>query len=299
MELKLLQTFKTLTDELNFTRTAERLNYAQSSVSAQIQALELEFGTPLFERIGKRITLTDAGQRLKRYAEEILQLADEALMAVPDRREPSGTLTIGSVESLCTYRLAPLLGKYRSLYPKVKLVFRTGICMDLRRAVSEGALDAALTLEPFVSSETLVCGQLLQEPMYVLAHSDHPLAHRQRVKPLDLDGETILVTEPGCSYREMFERTLAEVGISSPMKIEFASVEAIKQCVMAGLGIALLPKMAVAKEIEQGQLTVLPWDGPEFPIVTQLCWHKDKWLSPALSAFLEMTREMLMENISG
>ena len=109
MELKPLQTFKILADELNFTRTAERLNYAQSSVTAQIQGLEQELGVPLFERLGRRIRLTEAGTRLLRYADEILRLTDEALLAVPGQGEPSGTLTIGAVESLCTYRLAPIL----------------------------------------------------------------------------------------------------------------------------------------------------------------------------------------------
>jgi DNA-binding transcriptional LysR family regulator len=269
------------------------LNYAQSSVSAQIQALESEFGRPLFERIGKRVMLTQAGQQLKSYADEILRLADEALIAIPNDCEPSGTLTIGSVESLCTYRLSPILGHYRSLYPKVELIFRTGICSNLRKSVMDGTLDAALTLEPSVSSEVLISEPLIQEPMLVLAHAHHPLVHNDRVRPQDLDGETILVTEPGCSYREIFERILSDAGIKAPMKIEFASVEAIKQCVIAGLGIAVLPEMAVAKEVEQKQLIPLHWDGPKFAIITQLCWHKDKWISPALRAFLDMTKQFL------
>ncbi|HJV46108.1 MAG TPA: LysR family transcriptional regulator [Bacillota bacterium] len=295
MEIKQLQTFWVLAQELSFTKTALKLNYAQSSVSAQIQGLEAEFGTLLFERIGKRITLTQSGVRLKRYAGEILRLVDETLIAVPDVCEPSGAITIGAVESLCTYRLSPILGQYRSLYPKVELIFRTGICSDLRKEVSNGSLDTALTLEPIVSLDTLVCEPLLREPMLVVTQPNHPLVHYKQVRPMDLEGETILVTEPGCSYRVMFERILAEAGIKNPMKIEFASLEAIKQCAMAGLGIAVLPEVAVVKEIEHQQLIPLHWDGPEFKIVTQMWWHKDKWISPALSAFLEMTKQFIVK----
>jgi DNA-binding transcriptional LysR family regulator len=289
MELKQLQTFQTLANELNFTRTAERLNYAQSSVTAQIQGLEQEYGVQLFERLGKRILLTEAGTRLLSYADEILRLSDEARIAVPAHTEPRGTLTIGAVESLCTYRLAPLLKAFRSRYPHVELVFRTGICANLRKEVFHGELDLAFTLEEAGHDEALVFQVLIREPMLVLAQPDHPLAQRELVNPADLEGETILVTEPGCSYRTMFEQALAAAGLHNP-KIEFASVEAIKQCVIAGLGVTLLPQMAVQNELSRGLLTALPWAGPEFPMVTQMCWHKDKWMSPALQAFIEATK---------
>ena len=291
MELKQLQTFRVLAEELSFTKTAHRLSYAQSSISAQIQALESEFGVPLFERIGKRISLTESGKRLKHYADEILRIVDESMIAVPDDSEPSGTITIGSVESLCTYRLSPILGRYRSLYPKVELIFRTGLCTDLHKAVLDGSVDAALTFQSAITSEKLFCEPLLEESMLLLAHPDHPLVHYKLVQLTNLKDETILVTEAGCPYRMMFEQRLAEAGMENPMKIEFASIEAIKQCVINGLGVALLPEMVVAKEVERKQLIPLNWSGPTIRIITQLCWHKDKWISPALRAFIEMTKK--------
>lgn len=292
MELKQLRTFKTLTDELNFTRTAERLNYAQSSVTAQIQSLEQEFGVQLFERLGKRVCLTDAGERLLRYVHQILHLAEEALTEVPNHGEPSGTLTIGAVESLCTYRLAPILMAYRTQYPNVEMVFRTGICADLRKEVALGNLDLAFTLEETCHDESLEFSVLTQEPMLVLAQPGHRLASQLQVRAADLQGETILVTEPGCSYRTLFEKALFAAGIRYS-KVEFASVEAIKQCVIAGLGVTLLPKMTVFDELERSLLAVLAWNGPDFLVVTQMCWHKDKWMSPAVRAFVQMASEGL------
>lgn len=295
MELKQLQTFKTLAKELNFTRTAVRLSYAQSSVTAQIQALEQEFGVKLFERLGKRIRMTEAGERLLLYADRILNLSVEAHLAVPCLKKPSGTLTIGAVESLCTYRLAPVLMEFRSGYPNVELVFRTGICSNLRKGVLHGELDLAFTLEEIGRDEGLVFNVMMREPMLVLAKPDHQLARRNQVCVLDLEGETILITEPGCSYRTMFEQSLAHAGLRNS-KVEFASVEAIKQCVMAGLGVTLLPKMAVNEELSRGLLVALPWAGPEFPVVTQMCWHKDKWMSPAIQAFMEIARSAIQQD---
>ncbi len=292
MELKHLQTFRTLAEELHFTRTADRLNYAQSSVTAQIQGLEEEFGVRLFERMGKRVRLTGAGDRLLHYANGMLRLAEEARAVVPGNLEPAGTLTIGAVESLCTYRITPILAEYRSRFPQVELVFRTGICVDLRKEVAQGNLDLAFTLEEAGRDDRLDFEVLLEERMLVLVQVDHPIARKSGVRAADLEGETILVTEPGCSYRAMFEQSLAAAGLRNP-KIEFASVEAIKQCVISGLGVTLLPKMAVVQELQQGQIAALPWTDPGFPVVTQMCRHKDKWISPSLQAFMDLARRFL------
>ncbi|MCL6631889.1 MAG: LysR family transcriptional regulator [Alicyclobacillus herbarius] len=294
MELRHLRTFKTLAEELSYTRTAERLSYAQSSVTAQIQTLEREFGVRLIERIGKRIRLTEAGERLLRYADDILRLTEEAFAVVPGDTAPRGTLTIGVVESLCTYRLAPVFMAFRAQYPQVELLFRTGICADLRKQVAQGHLDLAFTLEECCEDDRLSCEALKTEPMLLLAHPDHQLVETKSVSPCDLDGETILVTEPGCSYRSMWEQSLAAAGCTNP-KIEFASVEAIKQFAIAGLGVTLLPAMAVKSEVESGLLRPLAWRGPEFPVVTQMCWRKDKWLTPAQRAFMDFTREALLD----
>lgn len=292
MELKHLVTFRTLAEERSFTLTAVRLNYAQSSVSAQIQALEHELGAPLVERLGRRLRLTAAGEQFLDYTHRLLSLADEATASVAHTDQVVGTITIGAVESLCTYRLAPVLKAYRVRFPQVNLVFRTGICADLRAAVGHGSLDLAVTLEAPVTAPGIHTESLRPEPMRVLAPPDHPLASHPVVTPEDFVGETLLLTEPGCSYRMMFEQALGIAGVQAP-QVEFFSVEAIKQCVQAGLGITLLPAMAVQDELAAGALVALPWSGPAFPVVTQLAWHQDKWLSPALAGFIEESRRYL------
>lgn len=296
MELKYFHTFRTVVRELSFSRAAEILNYAQSSVSAHIQALEDELGVPLFDRLGKRVTLTDAGRRMVPAAEKILALVEETRKTVPGCEVPTGTLTIGAHESQCAYRLPPVLREFRFRYPEVQLIFQP-IVSDgyLRVLLGQGLLDVAFMLEPSAQSEGLVVEPLVEEPILVLTHPDHPLTRLPRVMPSDLHGETILSTEQGCSYRRMFEQSLVASGVHPGTMIEFASVEGIKQCVAAGLGIAVLPEITVTKEIAQGQIKALTWKGPDFPVVTQLAWHKDKWISPALKAFLDVTRGILLK----
>jgi DNA-binding transcriptional LysR family regulator len=294
MELRQLATFQAVASTLSFTRAAEALDYAQSSVTAQIQSLEAELGVPLFERLGKRIVLTAAGQRLRAYAEQMLRLADEARVAVQDGDEPAGVLTIGAPESLCVYRLTQVLSRYHVRFPRVQVVFHPGMCAELQRALHEGKLDLAFLLEPPLPSGALVVEPLIAEPMLLLAHPDHHLARAPRVEPRMLDGEGMLLTEAGCSYRVPFERSLAQAAARPATVTEFGSIEAIKQCVMAGMGLAFLPAITVAAELAQRRLVALPWTDDDYGLVTQMAWHRDKRLSPALRAFMGLTRRALL-----
>jgi len=121
------------------------------------------------------------------------------------------------------------------------------------------------------------------------------LREKKRVEPADLEGETILKTEAGCSYRDLFDRRLKEGGLRSPASIEFWNIEAIKNCVMCGLGIAYMPRMAVTAELEEGKLIALPWSYPEDRVVTQLVRHKNKWMTPAMEKLMEIVRRHAAE----
>ncbi len=286
MELRQLTTFRMLATTLNFTRTAMALNYVQSNVTAQIQALEEELGVRLFDRLGKRVALTDVGERLLHYAEQIVDLADEMSNAALTDEEPSGTITISAPQSLCTYRLPEILHFFRNRYPQVRVQFRPTPVADLRRLVSEGTLDIAFILEEPIRSTKLTVKLLFAEPLHVIAAPSHPLAKATHVGPADMERETVLLTESGCSYRALFEHSLAVAGVQPATILEFSSVEAIKQCVMVGMGISILPAIATRVEVEQGKLSVLPWTLPDVQVSTQMVWHKEKWLSPALRAFI-------------
>lgn len=299
MEIRQLQTFREVARTLNFTRAATTLNYAQSSISAQIQALEEEFAVTLFDRLGRRIVLTDAGQRLLHYADKILALAEEAQIAVPGADEPVGLLTIGAPETLCTYRLPAVVNAFRRRFPRVDIIFRPSSNSEAWDVLlHDGLADAALIMAEPYRAPMLRVEPLLRESIRVVAHAEHPLACCPAVLFSAFRAETLLLTESGCPYRVAFERPLRAAGVTPANVLEFHSVEAIKQCALTGMGIAVLPEVVVTKELEEGSLRALPVQGLTFNLVTQLAWHKDKWLSPALDAFLSMTRAMLREEES-
>jgi DNA-binding transcriptional LysR family regulator len=291
MELRNLATFLAVANTMSFSQAALALNYAQSTVTAQIQALEEELGVLLFDRLGRHIALTEAGTRLVSYAQRFVELEKEARAVMTQDEEPSGTLVIGAPETICTYRLPPVLRQYRSAFPGVQLIFRPFAFSDLSPAVRDGSVDVAFLIQDAVQSTTLNISRITSEHLVIIVQPGHHLARVPEVYPLHLERETMLLTERTCSYRQLFENVLSRAGIRPAVNMEFSSVEAIKQCVIAGLGVALLPEIAVSKELARGELVVLPWYKPELNVSTLMVWHKEKWLSPALKAFIKLVHD--------
>ncbi len=293
MEVRQLQIFCTLAEELNFTRTAERVHTVQSNVTTQIKALEEELGTPLFDRLAKRVMLTDAGKRFLPYAEKALTAMVEGHFAVRHGAEPAGQLRIGAPESVLAYRLPEVLQCFRKRYPQVELIFRPHWDETLFDALEGGRLDMAIRMIDTIDHSQFASVRLRTEKVYLIAHPEHPLAEKETVEPADLGGQVLLLTEAGCAYRKKLDEMLAAQKVRTGNVTEFSSVEAIKQCATAGMGIGLLPEIVVAAELNRKQLKSLRWVGPNMDIATHIVWHKDKWLSPGMLAFLELLKEKI------
>jgi DNA-binding transcriptional LysR family regulator len=304
VELRQVRTFRVVAEELSFSRAAARLGYVQSSVSAQVAGLERELGVRLFDRLGRRISLTEAGAVMLAYSRELLVLAGEARDAVIDAGagagEVAGSLTVSAPETLLTYRLPKLLATFHERHPKVRLSVQPSaigrLVGSMRRAVDDGRVDVAFVLDRPVAVPGLSVEPLIREGVTVIAPSDHALASSSSVAPKDLSGEPVLLPEApesGCAYRGQFERQLGAWGVVPPERMEFQSIEAVKQCVAAGMGVSVLISVAVEAEIEDGKLAALRWGEP-FEVFTQMVWHEKRWKSPALRAFLETAREVFV-----
>ena len=295
MEVRQLQTFCVLVEELNFTRTAERVHTVQSNVTSQIKALEAELGTQLFDRLAKRVLLTEAGHRFLPYAEKALAAMEQGHRAVKFGSEPAGPLRIGAPESVLTYRLPEVLKLFRKRYPEVELIFRPGLDDKLGDALESGKLDLAISMSDSVEGDQLCSIRMRTEEVYLFGTPDHPLANARTVCPKDLFDQNLLLTEAGCCYRTKLDTQLALANIRPQHITEFSSVEAIKQCVTAGMGLGFLPRIVIACELKKGQFTLLNWQGPKMTIATHIVWHKDKWMSPGMQAFLDVMKMKLEE----
>ncbi|MFI9153624.1 LysR family transcriptional regulator [Streptomyces sp. NPDC053367] len=289
MELRLLVSFEKVATVLSFTRAAAELGYAQSSVTAQVRSLESALGAELFDRLGGHIRLTEAGARLLPYARQMIELAEEARAAVASAEEPSGTLTVGTMESLTNHRLPPLLEYFHHRYPKVRLSLRTTIGDETRQALRQGTYDVGFLMEEETGHPGLESVVLTVEPLALVAAPGHAL-EGAAVTLAGLRAQSLLATEPGCAYRDLFER---ELGTSVPF-MEFGTIEATKRAAAAGLGVALLPEITVAAELAGGSLVRLDWQ-PPFTLRTQLAWRSGKRLAAHARLFVEQARRLVAE----
>lgn len=293
MEIRHLKTFKTIVDIGGFTRAADYLGYAQSTVTSHVQAIEQELRKPLFYRLGKKMMLTEAGKHLLPYAAEMVELYEKARHIPENDQEPSGNLIIGASESLTVYRLPAILHEFTSKYPQVTVTLKSSTCWQLRDELKQGKIDVAFLLDNDRKENDLHVEKLVNESMVFIFPKEHP-AGQKALDDLTFNAnETFLYTEHGCSYRDFFEEYLRQRGVIADHTMEFWSVEAIKQCVMCGLGVSLLPLITTRTDIEEGKLQGTLVRDALFS--TQMVYHKNKWLSPAMAAFTDIVRRKARE----
>lgn len=301
MELRELAAFREVARLASFSRAADRLGYVQSTVTAQIQSLERDLGVTLFDRLPRTTKLTAAGEALLPHAERLLELSAEARSAVSTAGtvagEPVGAVIVRAPESLVTYRLPTILNRMRAAHPRVTIDLRPTpigrFRSETRRAIARGEVDVALVIDTPLRLTGFASNVLTPEPISVIAPADHRLARARRVVPTDLDGEPLLLPEApdfGCAYRGQFERQLADAQVLTDRALEFTSIETVKQCVVSGMGISVVPSVAVEADVAAGRLVRLPWK-PRFDVYTQIVWDPRRTISPAQAAFIAAARE--------
>jgi len=281
MDLSDLRIFSAVVREGSVTRAAERLHRVQSNVTTRVRQLEEDLSVTLFIREGKRLHLAPAGQVLLAYADRLLALADEARGAVQDSK-PRGTFRLGAMESTAAVRLPRLLSDYHRRHPGVVLELRTGNPQVLGAAVLAGDLDAALVAEPIADApfEKMFA---FDEELVIVAPADHPPIGKKGNLP-----RTVLVFEHGCPHRKRLEDWYAKRHEMPERTIELTSYHAMLGCVVAGMGISLLPKSVLTTFPERKRLSVHHLARPENCAQTVLIWRKG-----AGSANVRALEEML------
>jgi DNA-binding transcriptional LysR family regulator len=279
MELHHLTTFEAVVTHGSFTRAAEALCLTQPAVTRQIAALETELKTRLFDRLGRAVQLTSAGEALHRYSEAILRMEREARQAVADvGTGEAGRLTVGASNTLATYVLPGLLRCFRQQYPRVEIAVHTGISAQVLEMVRANEVDIGL-----------VTAEVSDPLLTTVVPSGHPLAGRTEVGAAELADNPLILMESGTNLRTYVDRLLSAAGVQEQVTMELDNVEAIKRMIEAGLGISLLPEVAVRAEVASGRLVALKLaDVPKSNRRIRLVYRRDKYLTVALRAFVEL-----------
>ncbi len=193
MEFRQLKTFRAVAEHLNFTKTAENLHMAQSSVSAQIKALEEELEIKLFDRIGRRVLITDAGQKLYDYARKIEDMTDEIQSEVSGSGYTRGSLTVRVPETIAAVYIPEIVARFHALNPGVRLSFINCTDRKLREELNSGRIDLAFLMTDSIHLKEVNVGLLKTEKLILVSGPSHPLTHKNRVTLQDLKHKTILL----------------------------------------------------------------------------------------------------------
>jgi DNA-binding transcriptional LysR family regulator len=258
-----LRIFEAVARHLSFTRASEELHLTQPAVSMQVKQLEEDAGLPLFEQIGKRIQLTDAGGEMVRYSRAVLDMMEEASQVFEEMRGQEGGHLRISVASTANYFVPHLLAEFCQRFPKVQVSLDVTNRERLLEALAENSTDLVIMGTPPASME-LTAESFMDNPLVAIAAPTHPLAGKRNIPLQRLQEETFLIREKGSGTRSATERFFVEHGLSLSKTMEMSSSESIKQGVEAGLGLGLLSMHTLEMELTLKRLVIL--DIKELPI---------------------------------
>ncbi len=287
MDLQNIKTFLCLANLENFTRTAEELNYAQSTVTSQIQQLEKELGFPLFERIGRKNYLTSGGKEFLIYANEIVSLMEKSASINENLHNKKGTLKIGVLESLLLSKLIVLLPQFQQEFPHLEIVIKIGQTTELLSLLKQNQLDIVYISNVQNTDSSLHCCYQNQEKLVFAVSKEHPLAKKNFVLANDIFQYSFVVTEPsGYCFGRLREISLEQhQSLQYPITVD--SVTAIVSLLKNSNFVAFLPEYA----LDTTHLSILNTDLPSQIYYSQLLCSKDKWHSPFLEHFIAMIQQ--------
>jgi LysR family transcriptional regulator, low CO2-responsive transcriptional regulator len=266
VSLRQLQIFEAAARSLSFSRAAQELHVTQPGISMQIKELEASAGLPLFERIGKKLYVTEAGRELLRHVHDIqrsLKDVDETFDSLKGLR--GGRISV-AVVSTARYFAPQMLARFRKLHPAVQIELHVNNREVVVEQLIGNAVDLSIMGSPPQSVET-VANPFARHPLVIIAATDHPLARRRRIPLASLVGETFIVRESGSGTRSAMEHFFAEQNVDVRVDMEMASNETIKQAVMAGMGLSFISRHTVGLELESKRLVVLDVKG--LPVMRQ------------------------------
>ncbi|MBI4194038.1 MAG: LysR family transcriptional regulator [Betaproteobacteria bacterium] len=284
-----LQVFHTVAKQLSFTKAAEQLFMTQPAVTFQVKQLEEHFNTRLFERSHGKIALTAAGRLVLGYAEKILGLSDEMEKRVAELSGAmSGPLLLGASTTIAEFILPQILGEFKALHPQVHAHMAVANSETIVNRVAEHSLDLGLiespTQLPSVQVE-VVC----EDELVLICSPSHKFAKLARIAPHQIAGEPYVSREVGSGTRDFTDGYLRECKVAPEdlnVVMELGSPEAVKGVVATGLGVSVVSRATVAKELKLGALVAVPFD-PRLIRTLSFVFPREKFRSRLLASFVE------------
>ena len=287
-----VRVFAAVATHLSFSQAARELSISQPGVTFHIKALEREYGAELFERVGKRLYLTDAGRTLVAYVQRMALMEEEARVALEELKGlESGLLVVGASATIGIYLLPEVVGEFRKRHPGIKVSLRVGNKRHTVERLLNNELDFGLVAGP-INDPSLTTEPYLDDELVMIVSPSHRFAREPLIYPGELRRETFLVRESGSGTQELMEERLSHLGIEPADTMQLGSTEAIKQAVAADLGISTASRYSVEAELASGRLCTANVPSLKMQRRLLLLHHKDKRLSKAAIAFRLVLQEI-------
>ena len=290
MDYDQLASFLEVAKQQSFSRAAEKLFRTQPAISAQVRLIEQECGEKLFDRSGKKVLLTPAGEILSRYAQKMMGLHKEVLEAIAELNQtPRGKLYIGANEATCLYVLPKTFAKFKQLYPLVQISIYRNFSHKIVQKVQENAVDLGIVTLPQTANNMEVI-PVFRDEVQVVVPKNHILAKNRSVTVEEVAHHPLILPKTGHT-RVTIDRLLRAYRDHIQISMELASVETIKKFVGAGLGISLISRTYAQAEVAAGVLKLIPLDGQKIHRELGLIYRRDRYLSLPAKVFIEVVRE--------
>ena len=280
MELRLLTTFLKVAQLQSFSKAAESLGYSQSAVTVQVQQLENELGVRLFDRIGKTVSITHYGQEFIPYARDVVSAAARAVSFTVQERDLTGTLRIGTIESIMTASFGEILPLYHEHCPHVNTQLVEGDTKTLSDMLMHNEVDLIYTLDE--------CPQ----EIVIVASPKHPFAAAKKLKLADLVNEPFVLMPQFNSYRHQFDMELAHQKLSIRPFLELESTSMVMQLLEHNPYLSVLPRYTAKMSIHKGNLAIIPVADCQMSQWRQVLYHSNKVITPQIQGMLDVILEV-------
>ncbi len=292
MDFYQLRSFCEIARQGSFTRAADKLFLTQPALSLQVKALEEELGEGLFERVPNHLRLTVAGELLYGHAQAVLarlEMARGEISAL--RQELRGRLVLATSDTNCTYVLPGVLQDFREKHPRVEIEIRNKMSPEVARLVLDHEVDLGLATLP-VRHRDLLGEELFARQEVAICPPGHPLAKKKRASLKEVVAYPLLALEQGSTSRRFLEEVCRRAQVELRPAMDLGSIEVLKRFVEIGMGLALVPRVAVDEEVEAGRLQVVEVRGLPRRAVG-LVEHRGRQRSPVVAAFVELLKKRI------
>lgn len=290
MELRNLITFIHVAELGSFTKAAEQLGYSQSTVSFQIKQLEDEIGCLLFERINHTITLTERGHQLVSYAHQVRALTDDFKESLEKEQELKGSIHVVTPDSVCDDMINSHYIDFHEKYPNISVRFTTGDSGVLLYMLDHNEADVIMTLDRRLYNKDYIIAKEQPLSMHFVANKNSEFAGVKDLSIKDIVDSPFILTEYGQGYRRVFDRELAKKSLSITPVLEIGRTDIITAILTKSNMISYLPDFVTKPLVDAGELCYLDVTDLKIDIWKQLIYHKNKWMSKSLKAFIDYVK---------